>query len=396
MMETNPAFKTRIASIDLLRGIIMIIMALDHIRDYFHADSFVYYPLDLSQTSVALFLTRWITHFCAPGFVFLAGTSAFLVGKRKSKSELCLFLLKRGLWLVFLELIVVNFGWNFNISFPYFLFSVIWALGVSMIALAALIYLPKKFILFFGLVMVAGHNLLDDFHVTGNNLPAFGWALLHEPNGFSFGNKIILVGYPLVPWIGVMALGYCFGGLYTKEFDAGHRKKILILLGGSMVLLFVILRYFNLYGDTSHWSKQSSSIFSLLSFIKTSKYPPSLLFLLMTLGPSIMFLAFTEKTSGRLGKIISVYGRVPLFYYLLHIYVIHLLAMLAAEFTAGYDWSDWILTRPPWDTGFKGYGFSLAVTYLIWIGIVVALYPICKWYDNYKQNHKEKWWLSYV
>ena len=243
-----------------------------------------------------------------------------------------------------------------------------------MIALAALLYLPKPLILVIGLVMVAGHNLLDAFHASGTNLAAFCWALLHEPKAFDVGTRNLSVGYPLVPWVGVMALGYCFGRLLQKDVEAGHRRTLLIVPGGTMILSFVILRSFNLYGDASHWSKQSAAIFSFLSFIRTSKYPASLLFLLMTLGPTLLFLAFTERTSGRVGAIVSVYGRVPLFFYLLHVFVIHLLALMAAEFTAGYDWSDWILTRPPWDTGFKGYGFSLAITWLMWIGLVVALY----------------------
>ena len=204
-----------------------------------------------------------------------------------------------------------------------------------MIAMAALISLPKTVVLFIGLVMVAGHNLLDDIHVSGNNLAAFGWALLHEPNAFNVGNKSFSVGYPLVPWIGVMALGYCCGSLYSKDFDAGRRKTLLILLGGSMVLAFVILRYFNLYGEVSHWSRQASASFSLLSFLKTSKYPPSLVFLLMTLGPALLFLAFAENSSGKVGRIISVYGRVPLFYYLVHIYVIHLLCYAGGRIHCG-------------------------------------------------------------
>jgi uncharacterized membrane protein len=398
MTATDIAFKPRIASIDLLRGTIMIIMALDHVRDYFHADSFVFRPLDLSHTSVALFFTRWITHFCAPGFVFLAGTSAYFISQRKSTRELSLFLLTRGLWLVFLDLLVVNFGWSFNIGFTFFAFNVLWALGGSMIAMAALLYLPKPLILVTGVVMVAGHNLLDDCHVSGQNMLAFGWALLHEPNTFKVGTKSLSVGYPLVPWLGVMALGYCCGRLYDRTFDAGHRRTLLVLLGGSMVIAFVILRYFNLYGDASHWSKQASAMFSLLSFIRTSKYPASLLFVLMTVGPLLLFLALTEEIDGWVARLVSVYGRVPLFYYLLHIYVIHLFALLAAEFTAGYDWRDWILTGPdpPWEAGFKGYGFSLAITWLIWVCLVVALYPLCKWYDSYKQTHKRQWWLSYM
>lgn len=395
-MDTDGLKRRRVASIDLVRGTIMIVMALDHVRDFFHADSFVFRPLDLSHTSVPLFFTRWITHFCAPGFVFLAGTSAYLVGQRKSTRELSRFLLTRGLWLIFLDLLVVNFGWSFNISFPFFTFNVLWALGASMMTLAAFVYFPQRFILVIGVVMVAGHNLLDGFHVGGNTLAAFGWALLHEPNEFQLGTRSLSVGYPLVPWPGVMALGYCCGQLYANNVDAGHRRRLLILLGSSMILSFVTLRCFNVYGDASHWSQQSSAVLSFLSFIRTSQYPPSLLFVLMTVGPVLLSLAVTERIGGKAGRIVSVYGRVPLFYYLVHIGIIHLLALLVAEFTAGHDWSDWILTRPPWEAGFNGYGFSLAITWLIWVGLVVALYPLCKRYDSYKQKHTGQWWLSYM
>ncbi|MBL7707515.1 MAG: DUF1624 domain-containing protein, partial [Chitinophagaceae bacterium] len=192
----------RITSIDLLRGIVMIIMALDHVRDYFHTGAFLFNPLDLEKTNAALFFTRWITHFCAPVFMFLAGTSAFLVGQKKSKKELSYFLLKRGIWLVLLELTVINFGWNFDITFTNIYFIVIWALGLSMILLAGLIHLPFKLILVIAVLLVAGHNLLDNFHLPGNSLQAFGWALLHDQNFFSWQEKNFLVGYPILPWIG--------------------------------------------------------------------------------------------------------------------------------------------------------------------------------------------------
>ena len=273
----------------------MIVMALDHVRDFFHADSFVFRPLDLSHTSVPLFFTRWITHFCAPGFVFLAGTSAYLVGQRKSTRELSLFLLTRGLWLVFLDLLVVNFGWSFNISFPFFTFNVLWALGASMMTLAAFVYFPSA--LFWSLVW--SWSQATTFS-TVSMLAGTRWRHLAGPCStnrmrFNVGTRSLSVGYPLVPWPGVMALGYCCGRLYSNDFDAGHRRRLLILLGGSMILAFVMLRCFNLYGDASHWSKQSSAVLSFLSFIRTSKYPPSLLFLLMTLGPALLFLAFTEN-----------------------------------------------------------------------------------------------------
>jgi uncharacterized membrane protein len=389
--------KKRIESIDLLRGMIMIIMALDHVRDYLYFGSFYFDPLDLQKTNGALFFTRWITHFCAPVFMLLAGTSAYLIGQKKTKKELSIFLLKRGLWLVVLEMIVVNFGWNFNIQFPTILFITIWALGISMMILAVLIHLPKKLILVFCIVLVAGHNLLDKVHVPGNTLPAFGWALLHEQQFFIWHKEILLIGYPLIPWIGVMPLGYLLGEWYAAGYSAAKRKRNLLILGSSAIVLFIVLRYSNFYGDPVKWTTQKNLFFTFLSFIKINKYPPSLLYILITLGPALVFLAITEKFRGRMVQVISVYGRVPMFYYLIHIYVIHLIALIVSAILPGQHWSIWILKDPIWfTTGLKGYGFSLPVAYIIWIAVVVGLYPLCKRYDKYKQTHKEKWWLSYL
>lgn len=396
-MSTLTAPRQRIYSIDLLRGAIMIIMALDHVRDYLFRDSFLYDPLDLQQTSGAIFFTRWITHFCAPIFMLLAGTSAYIMGQRKTKKELSVFLVKRGLWLIFLEMIVVNFGWNFNITFPMFLFITIWTLGICMIVLAGLIHLPKKIIFALCILLIVFHNLFDGVHVPGNSLPAFGWSLLHDQQSFTWGKEIFLVGYPLIPWLGVMPLGYLLGEWYKPGYEAGIRKKNLLTVGISAIIMFIILRYSNFYGDPVKWTEQKSSLFTFLSFLNVNKYPPSLLYLLITLGSAFIFLAVTEKLQGTVVKIISVYGRVPMFYYLTHIYIIHLIAMIASMFTPGQDWRIWILTEPIWFTrGLKGYGFSLPVAYLVWIAVVAALYPLCRRYDNYKQAHKEKWWLSYL
>jgi uncharacterized membrane protein len=389
--------KKRIASIDLLRGSVMIIMALDHVRDYFHAGAYLYDPLDLDKASVGLFFTRWITHFCAPVFMFLAGTSAFMIGQRKTKKDLSVFLLKRGLWLVLLEFVLFNFEWNFDISFTNIYFIVIWVLGISMIVLAGLIHLPKKIILLFGIVLVAGHNLLDNIHVPGNTLKAFGWSLLHEQNFFSWQGKNVLVGYPLLPWVGIMALGYCLGELYAPGFGAGKRKKLLLMIGSAAVLLFMVIRFMNIYGDPHPWSQQPSALYTFLSFIKVNKYPPSLLYVLMTLGPALVFLAFTENSKSRVSRVISVYGRVPMFYYIVHIFLIHIATLVAAPLFTGYSWKVWILKEPLWFTkSLKGYGFSLGIVYLVWISVVIAVYPLCKWYDRYKTRHKEKWWLSYL
>ncbi len=387
----------RIKSIDLLRGLVMIIMALDHTRDYFNADAFIYDPLDLQKTTVLLFFTRWITHFCAPVFVLLAGTSAFISGQRKTKKELSVFLVKRGLWLIFLELTIVNFSWFFNIHFTFILLAVIWTLGICMICLAGLIFLPGKIILCIGIILIAAHNLLDRTHFPENNFTGFLWGFLHDQKMFPLGHYNVLMAYPILPWIGVMALGYCLGELFSSGYDASKRRKLLLTIGSCSLLLFVILRSINVYGNLKPWVGQPSSIFSFLSFINVTKYPPSLDYILLTDGSALIFLSLTENISNRFSRFISVYGRVPMFYYLLHIYLIHIVALMAAVLT-GFQWTDmtsfngWISNMP----NLKGYGFSLGVVYLIWISVVLFLYPICKWYDGYKSAHRDKWWLSYL
>src|SRR5450432_3020173 len=338
----NPATTiSRISSIDFLRGAVMIIMALDHTRDYFHQYSYYHNPADLTYTSPAIFFTRWITHFCAPVFIFLAGTSAFLSGQKKTRQQLSAFLFKRGLWLMFLEITLVGFGWFFNPHFSLFALQVIWVLGLCMVLMAALIYLPQKILFAFGIILVFGHNLLDGVHVPGNTIAAFGWSELHEFEAFSFHNLIIVSAYPVIPWVGVMALGYCFGNLYTSSVDAAKRKRMLLLMGSTGIVLFILLRFSNVYGDPNKWSVHSSAIFSLLSFLNLNKYPPSLLYLLMTLSPALIILALAEKAPAGISRIISTYGRVPLFYYLVHIYILHLLAMLVAGLT-GFGWQNMI------------------------------------------------------
>ncbi len=387
----------RIESIDLLRGIVMIVMALDHVRDYFHADAFLYDPTDMSKTSVILFFTRWVTHFCAPVFIFLAGTSAFLIGLRRSKKDLSGFLLKRGLWLVFLELTIVNFAWFFNFHFSLITLFVIWALGIGMIILAGAIHLPFKITLAIGLLMVVGHNLLDGFRIEGDGASAILWSMVHQFQGFSLSQDFFLfIAYPLVPWVGVMLLGYCFGFFYQSSYSRESRKQMLLYVGFGLVALFVVIRFINGYGDPNHWSVQPSPVFTVLSFLNVTKYPPSLLYLLVTLGPAILFLAISENYFGTAAQRVKILGRVPMFYYLLHLYLIHLLALVAAMLT-GYDASDmvfdtWVTNSP----NLAGYGFSLWVVYVVWIGVVVILYPLCKWYDRYKIEQRSKWWLSYL
>jgi uncharacterized membrane protein len=386
----------RIESIDLLRGIVMIIMALDHVRDYFHADAYIFSSTDLSQTSVALFFTRWITHFCAPVFVFLAGTSAFLVGSRKGKSELSAFLWKRGLWLLVLEFTVLNFAWFFNIHFSFLALTVIWALGTGMIILGGAVHLPFKAIMSVGLIFVFGHNIFDLIPFQGNQASTEIWSVLFRPNGFQLGYFFIFIGYPILPWAGIMLLGYCFGSIYLPSYDPQKRKRLLLQLGTVSILVFVVLRFVNSYGDPSSWQSQPNGVYTFLSFINLTKYPPSLMYILVMLGISFIFLSFAEKIKGKLSQYVVSLGRVPMFFYIVHIYLIHILALIAALAT-GFSVSD--MTFTTWITdskNLKGYGFNLLVVYVVWISVVLLLYPLCLWYEHYKANHKEKWWLSYL
>ena len=383
----------RIQSIDVLRGLVMIIMALDHTRDFFHWSAFHYDPLDLTQTTIPIFLTRWVTHFCAPVFVFLAGTSAYLTGVRKGKKALSKFLLTRGLWLLFIEIVVFNFAFSFDWRFRVIGLQTIWSLGISMIFLSFLIYLPKRILLLVGLLIIFGHNLLDKINVEGTGLKAFLWSALHQPKFFPYHPFSIFILYPVLAWIGVMIAGYCFGELYTR-FDIQKRKKILLGLGTLCILLFMIIRTTNYYGDQSKWQHQETPVFTFLSFINVTKYPPSLLYILMTIGPAIVFLGLTEKPLKRFGNIISTYGKVPMFYYILHFYMIHL-AMVAAALIMGYKWKD-VISSGPLGAPLPDYGFRLWAVYLIWISIIALLYPLCRWYAKYKFSHPEKWWLSYL
>ena len=385
--------KSRIESIDLLKGLVMVVMALDHVRDYFHFSAFLFDPADPARSTLPIFFTRWITHFCAPAFSFLAGLSAFLVSKRKTPAELSRFLASRGLWLVFMEIFVVSFAWMFDIQFRTILLVTIWSLGISMIALAGLIHLPKKVLLVFCCVVIFGHNLFDGVHLTGNVL----WEMLHDGGAVTLSEHTqIFLGYPLVPWIAVMALGYYFGAYYNSSVEPAQRKKIFNIIGVVALILFVILRWTNVYGDAVLFEHGDNATQGIISFFNPSKYPPSLQYLLMTLGATFLVLANSEKLKGSIVNFFSTFGRVPFFYYILHLYLIHSLAMIFAELT-GFGWQLFIL--PNWISfvpGFTGYGVSLLVVYLIWIGVVLLLYPLCKWFDGYKQRNREKWWLSYL
>lgn len=389
---TSPV-NTRIESIDLLKGLVMILMALDHVRDYFHYSAFFFDPADPVHTTLPLFFTRWITHFCAPAFSFLAGLSACMAGRRRTRVELSDFLLKRGLWLIFVELTIVGFAWSFDMYFSSFGLRVIWSLGISMIVLAALIYLPRVCILIFSLLLICCHNLFDTVHFSNN----FFWDLVHEQSVYQMTkNTQLVIGYPLVPWIAVMSLGYYFGGFYDKTFDSARRQKLFNWIGGIAIAVFIVLRLTNFYGDSTPFKDYGTFSQNLMSFLNPNKYPPSFLYLLMTLGGAFLFLANSEKFKGKVVDVFSTFGRAPFFYYILHLYLIHILAMIFAELS-GFGWQKMILST--WiglETNLKGYGFDLWVVYVVWIAVVIMLYPLCKKFDKYKRAHKEIWWLSYL
>ncbi|MBP7270327.1 MAG: DUF1624 domain-containing protein [Bacteroidota bacterium] len=385
-----PSPGNRISSLDLLKGLVMVIMALDHTRDYFYSSFSMLNVTDPEHTTPALFFTRWITHFCAPTFSLLAGVSAWIMGRRMTKAELSMFLIKRGLWLILLEMTVICFAWYFDVQYRNNDLAVIWSLGISMIFLALFIHLPAALNLFLSLVIIAGHNLLDNVHFEGNLL----WSMLHEPASFPVGaNMTLHVFYPAVPWIGVMSLGYWLGRCYGKDVPATHRKKLFNGIGVSLLLGFLAIRWTNFYGEPANWRTFPEWWRTLFSFFHLSKYPPSFLYLAATLTGTFFFLANSEKWKGRIVDFFSVFGRVPFFYYVLHLYLIHGLAMLAAELS-GFGWE--IMVQTGMEVDLQGFGVGLGAVYLIWASVILLLYPLCRWFDRHKRAHKERWWLSYL
>ncbi len=403
MSQTIEKIYQRIDSIDFLRGLVMVIMLIDHTREYVHSEAFHYSPTDLTKTNVALFLTRWITHICAPTFVFLAGTSIYLQKMRgKSPAELSKFLLTRGLWLILLEFTVVRFSLFFNFDYSFFgLAEVIWIFGVSMIILAALIYLPIRAIAALGIGIIALHNLFDRFAVppatsmAGTPAPNFLqslWMFFHQPGFVPLSQNVkLFVAYPILPWVGVMAAGYALGVVYTWE--AERRRKFLLKLGLALSSLFVIIRATNLYGDPQIWTTQPSPVFTVLSFLNTTKYPASLLFLLMTLGPALIILALTDKINGRsennfLSRIFIVFGRVPLFYFILQMFVAHIFGILLS-LLAGKSVGFYFLNFPASSSDAPpDAGFPLWMVYAAWFAGLILLYPLCRWYGKIKQGRR--------
>ena len=382
----------RLRSVDALRGFVMIIMALDHVRDFVHRAAMSSSPTDLTVTTPALFMTRWITHLCAPAFMLTAGLGAYFYWKNgnRTKGQLSWFLVTRGLWLIVLELTVMQLAYNFDVSSSYPIFLlVLWVLGACMIVLAALIWLPMPLVAVLSVAAMLLHNLWDGVQV---------WNLVHQVSVFQVAGQTVIAPYTLVPWFAVMALGFCLGPIFSTGPE--QRRRWLIGLGAGMTIAFVIVRGVNIYGDPSRWSAQPSGTFTLLSFLNTTKYPPSLSFLLMTLGPALLMLAWLDRRQFSERSPLVVFGRVPLFYFVLHFFLAHAAAVLMAVFTYGSAaWSFMFQPVPsmggPAQAFPAGFGYGLWVTYVVWIAIVAALYPLCLRFGRFKDHHRA-WWVSYI
>src|SRR5271170_392459 len=387
--EVVTAKRVRLESVDIVRGVIMIVMALDHVRDFFGVPGVS--PTDLDQTTIALFFTRWITHICAPVFYLLTGTGAYLSLRKQTKRELSRFLFTRGLWLIFLEVVVTRcLGWQFNFDYHVTMLIVLWALGWAMIVLSVLVYLPASVVTAFGVVMIATHNLLDSVD-SSNPL----WSILHSPNVIvNHPGRIVRVIYVLIPWVGVTAAGYGLGQIFI--WPSARRKAFLLPLGAGLSAAFLVLRGINLYGDPLPWSTQKSTVFTALSFLNTTKYPPSLLYLLMTLGPALLFLWAVDARTPPWLRPALIVGKVPMFYYLLHIPLIHMLAVAVCY--ARYGQVHWMFESPTLRqfpiTPPPGWGYSLPIVYLFWALVVLTLYPLCRWFAGLKQRSRDVW-LSY-
>lgn len=379
----------RLTSVDMLRGLVIILMALDHTRDFFHSQAWLLDPTDPEKSNLALYLTRWVTHFCAPTFVLLAGMSAFLQGHfGKTRGDLARFLVTRGLWLIFLEMTLINLGWNFTI--PGFGLQVIWALGMAMIALAGLIWLPRRIILTIAVMIIAGHNLLDPVVPKDLGPAAPLWIILHE-GGLTL--TAFFVVYPILPWIGLMAFGYALGPVLLEE--AAKRRKTLVSLGLLMIAFFFVERGLNIYGDPHPWKTLADPLRTAFSFMNVTKYPPSLDYILITVGPALVALALLERLKGWAADLLLVYGRAPLVFYIAHIFLIHALA-LAVGLAMGFEPRIFVSVLVDSTPMVKaGWGFPLIAVYGFWVLVVAALYPLCRWWGALKQRRRD-WWLSYL
>jgi uncharacterized membrane protein len=395
-VESRAQTRPRVAAVDLLRGLIMVLMAIDHTRDFVHSAAMAFPPEDLSQSTAAIFLTRWITHFCAPVFMFAAGAGAwFRLERGDTRAQLSRFLWTRGLWLIVLEFTVSRAGFFFDLGFDPLLLLVLWALGMSMIALALLIHLPYGVLLGVSLGMIALHNLADGVAPESFGALAAVWKVLHVQSLLST-DPLVIVAYPLIPWIGVMAAGFCFARVYRLPTE--RRGAVLLRLGLVMIAAFLALRGLNGYGDPRPWSTQRDALMTVMSFLNTTKYPASLDFLLMTLGPALVFLAWADRFRPGARNPFLVFGRVPLFYYLLHIPLIHTVAIAMTGIR--YGAAPFLFTPPPTlgtprEVFPPDYGWDLWVTYAVCAGVVLALYPVCRWFGQVRKR-RGKWWMSYL
>jgi uncharacterized membrane protein len=397
-IEPRPRYSGRsyrIESVDVLRGLLMVLMALDHARDYFSSAAID--PTDPIHSWPALFITRWVTHLCAPGFILLAGASVYLQRKRKSAATLTRALILRGLWLIFLESTVVSFGWSFAFGVP--ILQVIWVIGVCMIALAGLQWLPTPAVGLFGAAVILAHNLLDPIHANALGRWSDAWHILHERGWLTFhAHPIALYGYPVIPWIGVMAIGYCFGAVVTLAPE--RRQRISALLGAVSLGAFALLRLTHSYGDPDPgFQHLGTSAHTMMSVFSVQKYPPSLHYLLATLG--IVFLLFSifdraveRARTPRLRAFLDVYGRVPFFFYIVHIFLIHTLALVIAAATIP-TWRFWITPDVVFTSHLAGWGYPLLIVYLVCIAVVLVLYPACVWFSRLKDFRRD-WWLAYL
>ena len=372
----------------------MVLMAIDHTRDFVNAEAMAFRPEDLTQTTPLIFMTRWITHFCAPVFIFTAGMGAwFRLERDQSPAALSRFLWTRGLWLLVLEVTAVRFAFFFNItSSPIFLL-VFWSIGVSMIALGVMARLPFWATFSISAAMVLFHNLLDGVRVSGSL--AWLWRIIHQQGPLVL-DPLVVVGYPLVPWIGVIGLGFCAGRLYRLPED--QRRRVLLSLGLGLTLAFVALRTWNIYGDPRHWHPQPQPVFSLFSFLNATKYPVSLQFLLMTIGPALVFLSLTDRARPGARNPLVVFGRTPLFYFIVHLVVIHLAAVAMTWFRYGaapFLWTVPPTVGTPRDVFPPDYGWSLGVTYLVTAAVVAVMYVLCLWFMRLK-SRRQSWWTSYL
>lgn len=394
VVTTTQAAPRRFSSIDVARGLVIVIMAIDHIRDLLHTTSLSQNPVDLATTTPALFFTRWITHFCAPVFVFLAGTSAWLMKQNQNNSAATRrLLLSRGAWLVLMELTIVGFGIWADLRFRTFLLQVIFTIGAGFIILSTLVKVPGKVTGAIGLLIILLHDALPPLRFD-SQAAQFSWTLFFERGLFNLGpERAVMVAYPIVPWLGILLLGFGFGRVF--ELDAASRKRILLWSGASALLLFVLLRGFNLYGDPQPWSRQDSPLFSLLSFLNVTKYPPSLLYTAITLSALFFVLYALEGKHNRITRFFETYGRVPFFFYILHWYIVHA-SMFVMIILQGVSWEQMPFGVMSFGRPAQGVGLGLGGIYLYWIGLIALLYPLCRWYGHYKAAHRHNKWLVYL